>query len=175
MVSRRAFCWVTNWPAWSSSTAFEPGDALGLGLVGALAISASLGFKQGDGRGLGLAGLGLEGGFFGGEVFEQAAEAFRFLAAGFELVGADRAGARALADEAGALAVEFALELGLPEAQLGLEFGVLRGEFGDWVSMTARRSRNGAVPSFDGGLEFGLLLGGEAGDGGRRRPRYPGG
>ena len=46
------------------------------------------------------------------------------------MVGADRAGARALALDAGALAVELAFELGLPESEFGLELGILRREFG---------------------------------------------
>ena len=99
-------------------------------------------------------------------MFEQAAEALGFLAARFELVGADRAGARAFAAQAGALAVELALELGLPETELGLELGILRRELGGlfFDHRQALAERRSAL--VDGGLQLGLLLCGEAGNGG---------
>ncbi len=68
----------------------------------------------------------MKAGFLGAEVLEQRADALGFGAARFELVGADRAGARTFADESGALAVQLALEFALPEAEFGLELGVGR-------------------------------------------------
>jgi hypothetical protein len=165
MVSRSEFCWETKWVF--LDFAFQAGDALLLGLVG-LGDFGEFGFEGCDGGGLGLAGLGLKAGFFRGEVFEHGPEAFGLLAAGFELVGADRAGARTFAAEAGALAVEFAFEFGLPETEFGLEFGVLRGKFVRLLVDDGEAVAEGRGAFVDGGLEFGLLRGGETGDGGFR-------
>ena len=99
-------------------------------------------------------------------MFEQGAESFGILAAGLELVVADRAGARPLAGEAGALAVEFTLEFCLPETEFGLQSRVLGSEFRD-LRVNGRQAvlkRLGGIG--DGGLEFVLLRGGETGNGG---------
>ena len=124
MVSRSAFCWVTNCSAWSSSTLRLRAATRSASALLALSISASWPRRR-RWRLLRPGGLGFARVFFSAvRCSSKPPRRFDFLAARFELVGADRAGARALADEAGALAVEFAFELGLPELQFGLELGV---------------------------------------------------
>ena len=144
---------------------FEPGDSGGLGFVRG-GDFCQFCLEELDGGGFRLAGLGLEGRFLGSKMVEQAAKALGFFAAWFELVGTDRAGARTFASHPRTLAVEFTLELGLPETELGLKRGVGRGKLGGlcFNHTEALAKRLGA--RIDGGLEFGLLLGGEAGNGG---------
>ena len=84
------------------------------------------------------------------------------------MVGADGLGAGAFAEEAGALAVEFAFEFRLPESEFGLKLRVKRGEFrGLGVDeLQAPAIRCGGIG--DGGIQFLLLFCGETGDGGFR-------
>ncbi len=143
----------------------EGGDAFGFGFVGEFDF-CEFGLEEADGTGFGFAGLGLEHGFFSGEVFEQGADAFGFLAARFQLVIANGAGARAFTGEAGALAVEFAFEFGLPEGEFGLEGGVLGVEFVELFLDDIESGLEGGGGFGGGGFEFLLLCCGEAGDGG---------
>ncbi len=81
------------------------------------------------------------------------------------MVGADGFGAGAFAEEAGALAIELALKLGLPESEFGLKLGVERGEFGGLGFDELQAPGVGSGGVGDGGIQFLLLFGSQAGDG----------
>ncbi len=141
--------------------AAEVGDAFGfLGIFGGVGGETDF---EGVGGGLhGVVDAGIEAGFFCAGGVEESAEAFYFGAAPVELVGADGFGARAFASHAGALAVEFAFEFGLPEGEFGLEFGVGWGEFGDLGFDGGETGAEGGGGFVDGFFEIGLLFRGEA-------------
>ena len=110
--------------------AFEGGDALGLGLVRGLDPGEVVAERR-DRALFRAAGLGFQRGLLCGQVLDEPGEPGGFLAAWFELVGVDRAGARAFADEPGPLAVELALVFRLPVFQLALLLGVSRKKRGE--------------------------------------------
>lgn len=145
--------------------AFELCDAVGFGFVGFLDLSQFV-FEGCDGAFFSFADLGLEGGFFLGEVFEEAADAFGFFASRFELIGSNGAGAWTFASESGALAIEFSFEFRLPESQFGLDFIELGGEFIELGIDDGQAIAEGFGGFSDGVFEFLLLFRGGAGDGG---------
>ena len=90
-------------------------------------------------------------------MLQQSPEPLRLGPTRFELIRFDGLGTRPFSDQAGALAVEFALKLGLPIRELGLEFGILGREFVKLLLNNNQTIIEGCGRLRDRGIEFRLL------------------
>ena len=98
-------------------------------------------------------------------MLQQSPEPLRLGPTRFELIRFDRPCTRPFSDQAGALAVEFALKLGLPIREFGLEFGILGREFIELLLNNNQTIIEGCSRLRDRGIEFRLLCCSQAGDG----------